>query len=223
MKEARIECVVVGGYPINDLGLKLHKNQVVWHAADAAKKSKDLKLARQLGAVQVRYEERCRVAKKLPDPKRHVPPSVRQSRPGRAVPAPPPEPRKAEIDMEEVARRAEVAAANASERAVDRAMAKLTAQPGISQGMLEDALRNVLGSGGIQMAPSSAKPSASPPQAVDYEEEDDAEPVFIPKGIVPTNAKATISTETETAKAEGLDAAAAALKAARPKRTRKKT
>jgi hypothetical protein len=214
MKEARIECVVAGGHIIDDLGLRLRKNQVVWDAdLDKIRKSKDLKRAKRLGAVQIRFEERCRVAKKLPTPPRYLPPSVRRSRPTRAPPAPPQAP-KAEIGMEEVARRAEAAAAGA----VEKAMSQLAQQPSISQGMLEDALRNVLGAGGF---PAPSAPTAARPAAVHDEEEDEPEPVFIPKGIVPTDAKSSISTKEETVEAPGLDGAAAALKAARPKRKRK--
>lgn len=215
MKEVRIQCMVGSGHRVEDLGLQLHYNQIEYIDADKANKSKDLAWARRVGAVEVRIIVRGRMAKKLPDPPRPAPPSVRMSRPARKPPGPAPA-AKPEIDMEEVARRAEAAAASASERAVEKALAGFAAQPMVSQEMLEAALRNVLGPGGV--IGSTPQTAAAPPAQTP-----DAHPVFIPMGIVPTDVKVDISVETEATEAKGLDEAAAALKAAKPKRrTRKK-
>jgi hypothetical protein len=114
--------------------------------------------------------------------------------------------------MEEVTRRAEAAAAKAATLAVNKGVAEIKAlldaqTPGIPQDQLEAALRKVL------PATQHAAPVSSAPVATE-------EPVFIPKDLVGKGSKDNIRIATEASKGSSLDAAAEALKAAKPPRKR---
>jgi len=215
--EARIECITYR-YHIDDLGLHLRKGDIEYLDEGKARNSQDLLLAVRAGAVSVRYVERCQVAKR-PDPPKRTPVAVQMSRPNRGGLGGPgvnqspqhPGPRTKE-ETDEV----EAKAVAAAKQAVQEGMAELkellvAAQGGgqatIPQDQLEAALRNVLPTGGVAIAP--AKKS------------DEDKIHFFPEGIVDKDAKADITVESSSSDADDLDAAAAAFAAT--KKTKKKT
>jgi len=216
MKEARIQCLcadyrlpdlMVGGAP-----LALRQGQVAWVSESAAQQSKSLAHAERVGAVSVEWHERYRVAKS-PTPPWLKRKQARPSRPARAPDTPKVQDTPAPVvDMEEVTRRAEVAAAKAATTAVNKGVAEIKAlldaqAPGIPQDQLEAALRKVL--------PTTQH--AAPASCVSGVTE---EPVFIPKDLVSKGSDDNISIATEASQGGSLDAAAEALKAAKPPRKR---
>jgi hypothetical protein len=212
MKEARIECLV-REFPIHDLKLRLRKGQVEFVDETKAKGSKDLANARRLGAVRVRFVERSRVSKQ--PPRNPPPPNVRLKkarRGGGKPPAPAPAPT---VDMDEVRRVAREEARAGAKEGVEEALADFKGQPGVDQATIEAALRNVLPGYSVPAASSGGTSSAPAPVKAKGPEE----PVFIPKAIVSKDAK-ELEVSSESSDAGDLDAAAAALKAAKPKRKR---
>lgn len=207
MKEARIECLV-REFPVHDLRLNMRRGDVEWKPEDAARGSRELAEAVRIGAVAVRYVERCQVAKPPPQPKRHVPPSVRMSRPNMGGMVRPPPAGEPVIDKEAVkeAIREEVREALAGAQ-----------NPGMSKETLKEALREVLGETVVvQGAPAGgAVPTSRKATPA-------ADPVYIPSNIVDKDAKADITADKSESESDDLDAAAAALAATKPKTTRKR-
>ena len=232
MKEASITCVT-HEWVIPDLGLSMKKGQVEYKDAQQARQSKDLAEARRIGAVRVEFVERSRMAKKPPTAPRHPgPPNVRLGRGvRRQPPQPPPTPQVVDMDeirriaREEARAGAREGAAEGVEAGVRAALASLPAAgPVIDQATLEAALRNVL-PGITVAAPASSSGGASGSTASTKGPD---EPTFIPSGIIDKDSKTDLKTQSGESEDEGVEAAAAALKAAkgtggRKRSNRKKT
>lgn len=203
MKEARIECLVKE-FPIHDLGLRMRSGQVEWRPEDQAQKSRELTEAVRIGAVTVRYMERCQVAKPPPKPQRHMPPSVRLSRPGKGGMIRQPQASGEPMDKQ------------ALKEAVREELREALADNngGMSKDTLKAALREVLGEMG---APMTAAPGAAAPARKKADE-----PVYIPSNIVDKDSKADITAAKGESESDDLDAAAAALAATKPVTKRKR-
>lgn len=226
MTEARVECLCPE-YRIPDLGLTLYRGQVEWVDAERARRSKHLADAQRAGAVQVRWAARCEVSKPAPPPSASpVPPWLARRR--RVLPETPPP-----VAPQEVARRATEAEASRTRDAlrdvvreeVQKALGNLrppeatTVKVSIDPDQVRDAVLSALAAAPqrelVVGAPVPSRVPAPPPLA------SAAEPVFIPTGIVPAEAKAAIAVEAETSGSAAVDDAAAALKAARGTARRK--
>lgn len=232
MMEARIECVCAH-YDINDLGLSLTRGEIAWVPKAKASQSSELKLAERVGAVSVRWEQRCEVSKD------RIPPYMRRR--GQAPPVKKPIRQETApvVDMEQVAAVARQAAAEAAHQAATEAAARVrqdvvsevrkaldergNATGGLTREDVASALQDVLG--GLQLG-TAAPMVAGPARTVAPEVVEADEPVFIPSKIGDDKAKAEITVEgTEATSTSSFDEAAAALKAAAPprkKRRRKK-
>jgi len=206
MREARIECLAVK-YRLPKLGFSLKKGDVEFVPEETARNSKELKSARLAGAVSVRYIERCKVAKN-PDPIKHIPPSVRMSRPNMGgmlmkpplppSPQDPPEEKVQSVSADEVRRiiREEMRAA-------------------LAETPSQTVVNNVVDTEAI-VAAFASTPGFMVPQTTGTVDPD--VPVYIPTDIVNKDAKTDIQTEKASSEADGVDAAAAALKKAKPKK-----
>jgi hypothetical protein len=220
MKEARIECLCTE-YTFYDLELKMRAGQVEWIPASKTKASKELAAALQVNAVRVDYIERCRMAKAPLPPRAPAPPFVRQSRPSAKPAVRPKEP----LDMEEVARRAEEAAARAAEKAVSEGMDRI--QKMLKERDEEGAQKAIEGIVSA-MAPRTAAVSVT--QTTDPVAEEGTPVRYFPSNIVEEDAKGKIEVATEEQGADDMDEAAAALKktkkgkakARKPRKSRKK-
>jgi len=204
--EARIECVTAY-FPLREFGLEMRRGDVGFVPADAARASRELAHAVKVGAVAVRYVERCKVEKK-PDPQRRLPPSVRMSRPNRGGMSQPPR-RSPQPDEE----RLEGVTADELRQVVREELR--AALDGVRPTVTVDAeaLRELVigqirpGEQGAAAATASNAPG---------------DPVFIPADIVDKDAQAEIKIESQESEADGLDAAADALKRVRPAGGRRK-
>lgn len=205
MREARIECVS-RQFDIPELGLALRQGGVKYVPEGQARASRQLEQGRIAGAVSVRYVERYKVSKENRGP---APPAVRMSRPNMGGMIRPPKPvATPEINTQEIAERAAKEAADAAAAAVEASFKKMIGEQdktaGISQGQLEEALRNVLPGLLGQAAGGMATPV-------------DDTPVLIPEGIVNKDAKASVTPSKTESDDVGLGADVKALKAARKK------
>lgn len=238
MIEARIECLC-SEFKINDLDLVLVRGDVRWVPKAKADASSELKHARSIKAVDVRFIKRGETV----DPSRRVPwihgkNKGRQpvKRPDRSAPAPAPtstETPASSLTAEEVRKitQEEMRKARAEMRAEVGAEVRkaLSSRDGdsLSKDDVADVLREVLGSMPVAAAPAprqvgpGMKMGAPAPVAV-VEEED---PVFIPSNIGASVNKAEINVEAgESAASESFEETAKAMKeaaASRPKRARK--
>ena len=231
MKEAQIECLI-GEYPIHDLNLRLRKGEVAFVPEKGAKRSKDLEHARKLGAVRVRFVERSRVSKNPPKspPRSPPPPNVRLSRRQARGPAVPQVEVREGISPEQAQamadKAAQKAAGDAAKMAVDALLPAihniLASQQGSGDtsdldNRIEQAVARAMSSVsfvapvGDTAAPKAKRSSKGPD-----------EPMFIPKDIVAKDDKSELDVSSESSDAGNLDAAAAALKAAKPKRRSRK-
>jgi hypothetical protein len=201
MKEARIECIT-SRYRIPGLGFNMRKGDVEYIPEGIARASGELRNARLAGAVSVRYVERCKMTK---EPPRHVPPSVRMSRPNRGgmmkrKPPQEPEEKLDGVTADDVRR--------VVREEIQAAMAGAQPQPTkvvVDPAALRDAVRSAVASTpgvGVGAAPPS--------------EED--EPVYIPSDLVDKETK--VDVKAEASDADDVDAAAKALKKAQPKKKR---
>lgn len=222
MREIRVECLT-SQFIVADLSLTLKKGEVVYLPLDVAKRSADLAHAKKVRAVSARTVERWKVAKS------DAPPWLRRDLKRRA----PLVPQKPEVDAEEI----KAAARKEAEQAIESKMASLTARlgeltriletvaataarpaPGPAPADLQKVVQQAVSAAVSEGLSKARVPVASGPVLVDPDEV----PVFIPSGIV-TNAKAAITLKSEESQAPaGLDEAAAALKAVRPKRKTRK-
>jgi len=181
-----------------------------------ARKSEELNNARKMGAVSVRYVERCKMTKD-PTPPRPLPPSVRMSRPNRGG------------MMKKTAAPEEETPTGVSEEDIRHIIREEMREEDIRRIIREEmreAMRGVVG----QPAPvnvvvdaktlQEALAGSNPGRGVTPKAPED-EPVYIPTDIVDKSAKADIQTEKKADKADSLDAAAAALKKTAPKKKRK--
>jgi hypothetical protein len=210
MKEALITCLT-RTFQVEDMGLDLRQGDVVYRPEAVARGSRDLKQGMAACAVSVRYVERFQVEKKQPA---RIPaaPATRMSRPNMGgMLRQPKVPVGESVDTEEIAQRAEAAAAQAAEKAIEAGVKKLEGMlegqqaPAITQEQLEAALKNVLPTVAPRMG------TAAPADEVEI-------PTLIPDGIVDKDAKATLKPTKEESSSDGLDAATAALKKSRAKK-----
>lgn len=205
MTEARIECLVKE-FPLHDLKLHMRKGDVEWKPEADARKSRELAEAVRIGAIAVRYVERCQVAKSPPQPKRHVPPSVRLSRPNMGgMVRQPPTPATGDPQMDKKLVKEAV-----REELRDALAGQET--PTVNKDMLKDALREVLAEGGFRGPPTTY--NGKEPVAIP------SDPMYIPTDLVKKDAKADITAQKDESAGGDLDAAAAALKATKTKRRR---
>jgi len=221
MIEARIECLCAE-FKINDLGLDLVRGQVKWVSEVRAKASAELRHARQIKAVSVRYEKRGETV----DPSRRVqwihgkgrrkPPVQRPTRaavappPAPPPPAPPAPPKMSEDDVRRITR-------EEMHKALSSGGASL------SKADVAEVLREVLGA--IPVAPVAPVAISSPPRAKSGAEVVEAdEPVFVPSDLGRNTGTAEITVEAAEAKSDTFEEAAKAMRESvseRPKRTRK--
>ena len=217
MLEAKITCKCTG-LAIPDLGLALAQGDEVWVPSHKAKLSRDLAQAIQVGGVQVQYRERVQELRQMTERKPQPPwkTSVAIIPPAVIPPAPIPSATISEVTI----------APAALEAAVDAAVAK--AMPTVIEGIrvalqqhigtpadpaaIAAAVTKALGSLGVVPSGKVQTPGVATIP----------EPVFVPKGVVPTNT-AAVRTKDTTQGGDALTDAAAALKAVgKPKQRRKK-
>lgn len=238
MKEARIECTC-SEIKLPDLNLSLTRGQVVWVSEDRAAKSEDLAHAKRIKAVSVRWEERCRVAK------RPTPPWLNPKTKGRATPRPAPKPAPKPAPPPPSASKDEVATA-AAEAAVEAVDARLSALEGQLADLLAAmknqpdptppevqvsvdtketrealvaAVKEALADAVVAAPNAPAEPvPAEPDPDMDGWDDVGDEPVFIPTGIVSDEAKAAINVESEASESAGIDEAVKALRGRKPSR-----
>lgn len=204
MKEARIECLI-REFPVHELGIRLMRGQVVYLPEHQAKASSELAEAQRIKAVRVRYVERAIMNRKPPPEavRPPPPPNVRLPR-QRAHSAPSPTAPSSSLSMDEVKAAAAEAVRESTEK-TSREIAELKA-------MLAAAL--------ARPSQGTAAPATEFKTPVIVTHAAPApEPVFIPEQIVDKNA--TFNLNAESQEADGLDEAAASLKASRRGRKKK--
>lgn len=194
MIEARIECLCPS-FNIGDLNLTMRKGDIAWVSEEVARSSDDLRLAVRSGAVSVLYARRCSVSRSPP------PPNVRMNRAQRVgfvrhqeqlqQPAPVPAPAPQGVDAKAI----EDAIANGIAKAIQSLVASGAFVPNVGVGNGTTAHNTV---------------AASPIVTSD--------PVYIPSNIVP-DAGTTITVAESSSEGTDLEAAAAALKATRRRKT----
>lgn len=196
MTEARIECTCPS-FNIADINLLVRRGDVVWVSEEIARSSEDLRLAVRSGAVSVVYARRCSVSRSPP------PPNVRMNRAQRGgfvrttVSAPAAEPAAPTPAQGFDARAIEEAIANGISKAIQGLVASGSLVPG--NGVV----------GGTPVARSTGLASAVVT----------SEPVYIPSNLVPSDNAATITVAESSSEGTDLEAAAAALKATRKRKT----
>lgn len=195
MTEARVECLCPS-FHIEDLNLRMRRGDVAWVSEEVARSSDDLRLAVRSGAASVVYARRCSVSRSPP------PPNVRMNRTQRSgfvrlgepsqqvVPAPVPTPTPQGFDPKTL----EDAIANGVAKAIQGLVASGAFVPGSSVGA--PVTRNTV--------PASAVVTS--------------DPVYIPSNLVP-DAGTTISVAESSSEGTDLEAASAALKATRKRKT----
>lgn len=205
MVEARIECLCPE-FDLRDLRLRMRRGDVEWVSEDVARRSADLALAVQSGAVSVVYARRCSVSRFPP------PPNVRVGRARRGVVTqtsqPQPTVARAVVPV--------VESKSIDAKAIEEAIASGVARA--IQGLLASGAF-VPASGGAAPIPATAPrtvaATASPVVASD--------PVYIPTNIVPSDDATTITIAESSSEGSDLEAAAAALKATRKRKTTSST
>jgi len=210
MMEARVKCLCPD-YRLAELGLVLHFGDVVYVPADKARLSTELQLAEKVRAVEVRWGSRCEVSKSP------VPPWLKRKNRTFTTPEPTP------VNHEDLERRAKEAARqevgetirDVVREEIQAALrsAGVSGQAPVDTSAIVDAVRSALA--GVTV------PQSRPQKSAATSEVSEAEPVFIPTGIVPTETKGAIEVPSETTSGADVADSSAALKAARG-RTRKK-
>ena len=198
MTEARIECLCPS-FNIADINLYMRKGDIAWVTEDVARSSDDLRIAVRSGAASVVYARRCSVSRSPP------PPNVRMNRTQRGgfvrLQEPPQHP----------------------------ASVPATAPQGVDAKSIEDAIANgiakaiqgLVSSGALVPGNVVGLPmTRSTPQASSVVSSD---PVYIPSNIVPSDNAATITVAESSSEGTDLEAAAAALKATRKRKTTSST
>ena len=193
MIESRIECLC---FEINIPGVGLLKRgQILWTAESVARSNPNVEHARQIGAVSVRYVERCQVSRmplparlkqhaKLPTPNVVAP----------VAPSAPPPP---------VGLRAEDVASLVREAVSREVMPQLASVIREELSRVPNVINNISNVVSAKTAPSD-------------------EPVFIPSNLVPTEG-ADITLKSEESSSGNLDDASEALRnLAKPKGGSKK-
>lgn len=210
-----------------DLNLKLIQGQQVWLTPKQVQLSQDLKHAKQIGAVGIKWKERARVTKPPapPAPPPQAPPHFRRLTPGqhRKIDrdSPPAPVVVHNIDPDQLTKTVKAAVAGEVSKKMEEIkeqvealkgdlagqVAKVLAAQGqqIDQVMLEQALSKALV--GVQEAQVDAPVSS-----------DEDAPVYIPKGMVDHEVKGKVDVKKSTSDARGADEA---LKALRKRRKQK--
>jgi len=228
MKEARVTCKIEQ-IKLPDMGITLVRGQEVWFGEREARRSADLNHARKIGAIDLRWETRCRVSKPPAPPHfRKLRPGVRKqiepSRPEPAKPAPAPAP---SVDLDLIGKqvKAQVAAEMARQMGqlegqmetmrtdiVSQVTAALSGQKGMDAEQMAAVLKATL----EQVLPAHSAAVAAPAAKGHATVSSDA-PMFIPEGIV-KETKGKVKVQQATGSTGGLDDAAAALKALKRKK-----
>jgi hypothetical protein len=206
MTELRIECLVDHA-DAPDIGLSLRRGQVAWVPLDSLKRSACLRALQNIRAVSVVSAQRC-VMRNPP------PPSFRLSR--KAAPQRSPAP-AAPPNTDDLNARIEQAVAGAVEKLADRLVAALgqsRSVAGDSTPLNEEALSRTvanavaqaLAQGGV--APHRTARAGGP-----------EEPVYIPSGIVPSEAATDLQVTAQATDAGDLAGAASALRKTRTRKT----
>lgn len=209
MIEARITCLTAE-FIVADLGMTLNYGDEVYISEGKARKSRDLKTGRRAGAVRVDYVQRYTMSKPPKPPARPLPPHVRMTR--RGFKAGPPDttasPESAKPQPSTPPKE------DPRVEALQREIAELRKVIQDLPGQMAKALAAQAGPGTVHQTSRAPVPSG--------DEGGHDEPVFIPSNIVRKGEKAEVKVKSGSTKADGLDDAAAALRAAKPKRSRKR-
>ena len=190
MGEVYVECVC-GEYNISDIGVRFRRGDGVWIPERVAQSSRELKLAQQIGAVTVSYIKRCIVTRTPPPPMTRLA-RIRRSAAVGGVNTPPPVAQPAPEQ-----KTAPIDTSNL-EAAIERGVAK--------------AIAGLIQSGALVPATNPARPQQPLPVIVT-----ETTPLYIPTGIVPMDAP-TVQVTQQSSEGSDVDAAAAALKAARKRK-----
>jgi hypothetical protein len=194
---------------VADLGVTLMPGQAVWVSAQAAKNSACLAQLVRIGKVSVSYGERCKVSKvpyragRLSRPRKGgLQKALTNQQPPKAGPTAP------EVDKI-AASAAEIAATKAAESAIAALLPAIQSlQAGTSPSM-EDIERSIQRAvrAAVGTVPKESRPHIQGPD----------EPVYIPTGIVRDDAD-ELDVSSSESESEGLDEAAAALRALRKRK-----
>lgn len=195
MTEARVECLCTT-YNIPELGLELHKGEVVWVAEGRARTSEELAIAKRAGAISVRWEERCIVSRSPTPPFLKRRPAV----PSFATPTTP------VVDHTEVASKTAEALRDVVRQELQEALKGFVGQKPDADA-IGAAVRQALASAGRGDVRAPVIGSDAP--------------VFIPTKITSDDTKTSINVTTETSGSSSVEDAAAMLKAARAGRKAK--
>lgn len=190
MTEARIECLCPS-FNLGDLNLTMRKGDIAWVSEEVARSSDDLRLAVRSGAASVVYARRCSVSRSPP------PPAARMGHIRRTASRSP------------AIERVEASPPSAQEPSINPKSIEDAIANGVSR-----AIADLLASG--LLVPSGGAPvtrgTVAAPSVVT------SDPVYIPSNLVP-DASAAISVAESSSEGTDLEAAAAALKATRRRKT----
>ena len=193
MTEARIECLCPE-YHVGDLRLRMRRGSVAWVSEEAARASDDLRIAVRSGAVTVLYTRRCSVSRLPPPPAARMGSILRSAGvASRARPEP---------------SAPSVGAASVSPGDIEAAVAA-----GVSRAITDLVASGVL----VWAGAAAARPTAAPASIAAVV--DAADPVYIPTNIVPADGVPSITVAQSSSGGSDIDAAAAALKATRRRKS----
>lgn len=188
MREAIITCLC-NSYRIEDLGLKLKKDQIVTLSEERASSSNDLLYAHSIKAISWRWEKRCEVVK---DGKHPAPPFYMRHqanfRPSNVEESSDTQLLVTKGELEDIIKKA----------------VKKEMESAIN--LLVDEMRMVL----ISYGPSKVPHSSSIPRKVQIQP-DGEEPVFIPSNLVSAS-QAEVRIQSESSSGSNIGEALNALK-----------
>lgn len=200
MIESRIECLC---FEINIPGVGvLRRGQILWLGESTARTNPNVEHARQIGAVSVRYVERCQVSR-MPLPAR-LKQHARLPAPNAPVTPQAPKAEPAAVSTEDMASMVREIARAESVAVVREVVPQLAS---VIREELSRVSNNVVVNN-VSVAPA---PKTAPSD----------EPVFIPSNLVPTES-ADINLKSEESSSGNLDDASEALRnLAKPKGLKK--
>jgi len=221
--EARIVCRVPR-YLVQDLGLDLRQNQTVYYDRLQAHASKDLAHAVRVGAVELTYVKTSKEKRTSSTDQNQFPPYVRRL--GQVPQAPPVEETPVDLEQEldtrfarfeEILRGRMVTMGREVQNTLLEELRGALPQLQLSEEKVASMVE-----ASVSKAFEKHKGTMVVPVTQSSQGGSDGEPVFIPSDLTSSGGEAHISVKATSSKDKNLDDAAAALKAARKKGTRRK-